>query len=332
MIKASGRTLFVAAGLLMLVSCKPTVPKQFIQPDDMEDLLYDYHLAQSMSMNEGGSPEQRDYTDMLYFYAVLEKHGISRADFDSSLIYYYTRAEYLHDIYRNVAKRLSEEALNMGASEGEVNRFMSLSSTGDTANVWLGDLSAVLLPYAPYNRFDFTQKADTSYRKGDVFMMTFSSDFFYQSGIKNATACLSVRYDNDSLVSVAIPLSVTGQNNLRLPEAPNLTAKDLSGFIYFGQGDDNSTTLKMLYVKDIRLIRFHQKTKDATTDENEDSREPDKAENSGEPVDKLRRDTLLQIDTVGGGAVRRNRQQIPSPDGRGTPDRVAGRKLPPPVR
>ena len=27
--------------LMLLVACKPTVPSQYIQPDDMEDMLYD---------------------------------------------------------------------------------------------------------------------------------------------------------------------------------------------------------------------------------------------------------------------------------------------------
>ncbi len=329
--RASVIVCMFVMGILLLVSCKPTVPKQFIQPDDMEDLLYDFHLAQSMAMNQDGSPDQRNYNDQLYFDAVLKKHGVSRADFDSSLVYYYTRAEYMRDIYRDVAKRLSEEALSMGASEGEVSRLMSLTANGDTANVWLGDLSAVLLPYAPYNRFDFSQKADTSYRKGDLLLLTFNSTFFCQTGIRGANACLSVTFDNDSVISVTIPLSVSTTNSVRLPEAPNLKPKDISGFIYFGRGNDNATTtLNMLYISDIKLIRLHKKQKDATPQD--DNSQPDGQEDSREPLDKQRGDTIQQLDTVGGGALKRGRPRLAPPGEGRAPDRVVGRKLPPPVR
>jgi len=30
--------------LLVVSACSPTVPAQYIQPDDMEDILYDYFL------------------------------------------------------------------------------------------------------------------------------------------------------------------------------------------------------------------------------------------------------------------------------------------------
>lgn len=36
-----------------MVSCKPSVPSQFIQPDKMGDILYDYHPASSMAQISG---------------------------------------------------------------------------------------------------------------------------------------------------------------------------------------------------------------------------------------------------------------------------------------
>ena len=40
---------------LLIVACTPTVPKEYIQPGEMEDILYDYHVAQAMSKTKGGS-------------------------------------------------------------------------------------------------------------------------------------------------------------------------------------------------------------------------------------------------------------------------------------
>jgi hypothetical protein len=176
-------------------------------------------------------------------------------------VYYYTRADYFVKVYKNVQERLSDEALNLGASEGEVERFTAQSLSSDTANVWEGVRSALLVPYAPYNRLQFVQKADTSYRKGDSFMLAFKSDFLYQSGSKDAMVYLSVRYDNDSIVSQTTHFSVNGHTQVRISPV-NLKAKEVKGYVYLGIGSEKSPDLKMLFLSDLQLIKFRQQKKD----------------------------------------------------------------------
>ena len=256
--------LVLAVGLLS--SCKPTVPSQYIQPDEMEDLLVDFHLAQSMARENDSEEAERDFRQTLYFAAVLEKHDVTKAQFDSSLVYYYIRADRFSDIYKNVAKRLSEEALVMGATDGEVNRFSHLTSSSDTIDVWRGRLSAMLLPYPPYNRMDFTQQADTSFRKGDSFLFMVNADYIYQSGSHNARVCLVMRYDNDTVISRAMTISTSGINQLRVPELKDRKVKEISGFIHLQPEKESSTTLKLMAVKNIRLIKFRTKQNDTDTD------------------------------------------------------------------
>ena len=249
------------AALLMAVGCKPGVPRDVIQPDDMEDILYDYYVSQGMASIPDPRIGDENYQRDLYFNAVLKKHGVTRAEFDSSLVYYYTRADYFVKVYKNVQERLSDEALNLGASEGEVERFTAQSLSSDTANVWEGVRSALLVPYSPYNRLQFVQKADTSYRKGDSFMLTFKCDFLYQGGSKDAVVYLSVKYDNDSIISQTSHFSVSGQTQVRISPV-DLKAKEVKGFFYLGSGSEMSPDLRMLFLSDIHLIKFRQQMKD----------------------------------------------------------------------
>ena len=101
----------------MLASCKPQVPSQYIQPDDMEDLIYDYHIAQGIAAQQMGNS---DYNRRLAIELVLKEHGITQADFDSSLVYYYTRADRFQEIYKNVQSRLNAEAEKYGAAVNEL--------------------------------------------------------------------------------------------------------------------------------------------------------------------------------------------------------------------
>lgn len=69
--------------LLCAIGCKPTVPSEYIRPDDMEDILYDYHIAVSMAQNEGAS----DLQVKSWQLAVLKKHDVSEEKFNRSMLY-----------------------------------------------------------------------------------------------------------------------------------------------------------------------------------------------------------------------------------------------------
>ena len=251
--------MFIVAATGLILSCKPTVPSQFIQPGDMEDLLVDYHIAQAMATQNSKKDDERTFNETLYFAAVLEKYGYSKAEFDTSLTYYYTRADRFAGMYKNVVKRLNESAMSLGASEGELTRFNKLSLNSDTVDVWEGRLSAMLMPCPPYNRIDFEQKADTSFRKGDSFLFIVHNDFIYQEGMRSAEACIVMKYDNDTVVSKAFSISSSGVNQIRVPMLENRKVKDIRGYIYLTPEKQVSSTLKMMIVKNIQLIRMRNK-------------------------------------------------------------------------
>ena len=283
--------IYIGIGLSLMSACKPGVPSDYIQPDDMEDILYDYYISQGMASVPGQKTGSDDYRRDMYFNTVLKKHGITKAEFDSSLVYYYTRADKFVDICRNVQDRLSQNALDLGASEGEVERYTAQSLTGDTANVWEGDRSIMLIPYAPYNRLQFVQKADTSYHKGDSYMLAFKTTFLYQGGSKDALAYLALKYENDSIVSKVTHFSVSGDTKVRI-EACDLKVKELMGYFFLGEGSEKNTDLKLLFLTDIQLIRFHKQ----------------KSENSVEPTtETIKTDS---VKTISDSIKRRQRHQF----------------------
>ena len=187
---------------LLLSACKPSIPTEIIQPDDMEDLLYDYYVAQNIT---GDQRDGYDYRAKYNNGLVFKKHGVTEAEFDSSLVYYYNHIEDLYKIYESVQARLSNEAIELGASVGDVERYMKRSLSGDTMDIWTGHRHHLLFPQPPYNIFQFVQKADTACRANDSYMMTFGSSFLVQSGARSATAVLR------NSVVISICLSARGQ-------------------------------------------------------------------------------------------------------------------------
>ena len=97
------RSLLIVVGIVLwLVGCKPGTPSEYIQPDEMEDILVDYHMAKAMAEHADEEYGNRSYQQALFIEAVMQKHGVTKAEFDSSLVYYYRRADRFTEIYEHI--------------------------------------------------------------------------------------------------------------------------------------------------------------------------------------------------------------------------------------
>jgi hypothetical protein len=86
-----------------------------------------------------------------------------------------------------------------------------------------------------------------------------NSDFIIQSGSRDAKAVIAVRYDNDTVVCKTTGISTSGVCQLQVPELSGRKAKEISGFIYLTPEKEETTNLKLLAIKNIRLIKFRKK-------------------------------------------------------------------------
>lgn len=284
---------------LITFSCAPGTPEQYIQPDDMEDLLVDFHKARAMAHNSSARSDSVDYYEALYTKAVLEKHGVSQEHFDSSFVYYYSRADRFSSIYKEVADRLDEQALILGASEGEIGKYAALNANGDTANIWKERPATMMMPVPPYNRWDFRLEADTTFRRGDAFLLQFVSDYVYQDGARNGVVYLAVDYESDTTVTRNLHFTTSGISQLRFDTSVDSDIRSVRGFFYLDGGSEQTTTTRLLFLNNVQLIRFHKQHEDNKEDSNEpapSAQRPDTL--AGSSGDTLRSaDTMVLIDS-----------------------------------
>ena len=245
--------------MCLLTGCKPQIPSQYLEPDEMEAILYDFHVMTSMTSVH--YDKKTDYNKHLYMTEILEKHQVSQAVFDSSLVYYCTHAELLKSVYQNLSTRLEEQVLALGASTGEMNKYSGYSEIGDTANIWKQNTEYMLIPIPPYNRIDFQIQSDSIFAAGDVLQLHFMTNFVYQSGTKDAVMYMAVTYDNDSVASYRNQVYMSGLSQLRVTTDHRHKIKSLKGFIYLDKGSDDNNTMKLMFINGVQLIRFHQKNR-----------------------------------------------------------------------
>ena len=123
--------LFVA---LAFVGCKPGVPHQYIQPDELEEILYDYHLADGMLASRPAG-DKADQT-VAYHAAVLKKHHVTQAEFDSSMVYYMRNAEVLHGIYEKLGERMQKEVGNLPLWPVSIQPRAIRQASGTNRRLW----------------------------------------------------------------------------------------------------------------------------------------------------------------------------------------------------
>ena len=134
-------------------------------------------------------------------------------------------------------------------------------ASSDTTNVWQVSPSFVLSPYAATNRMTFEIKADTAYHDGDRLMLDFDTQFIYQDGMRDASVVLAVTYDNDSVEYVTNNIMSSGHYHMQVDNSGRLGIKSIRGFWMLSSDASDpmasASTLKLLVVSNVKLIRLH---------------------------------------------------------------------------
>lgn len=253
--------MLVAGMALFLQSCKPSIPSKYLSQGKVADILYDIHIAEAMSSNTPDGMSNGDGTMITYREAILKKHGVTSAEFDSSMVFYMRHTKMMHDIYTDLSDRLTAEAQSLGADVNDLNRFGNISS-GDTTDVWNGARGFVLSSNKPFNYSDFTVPVDTGYHKGDKLMLDFDTQFIYQDGMRDGVVMLAVTFKNDSVASANIRLTNSQHYSLQIEDCDSLGIKSIKGYFLLNDGDffsgsTSMTTLKLMFIQNIKLVRLH---------------------------------------------------------------------------
>ena len=282
------------AVLLFMPSCKSDVPEGILDEQTMEDVLYDYHMAQVLSDNVSArnitNETKVKYNKHYYIKSVLNKYNLTQQQFDQSLEYYTRHSDALYDIYNRLNERISAEA---GTSAGRGNSPYGNMTSSDTTDIWQGPRS-YLLTSTGQNCLTFEQKADTSLRRGDRLMLHFRTNWMYREGAKRGVAQLCLVYADDSVTVASSSFSNSTQQDVTI----SITRDSLVAvrtFIY--QQAPWSARPKLLDLREVSLVRLRDK--EAKSDTVPQQPEITATEDLPRPTaEQLLRDSLLNSDSI----------------------------------
>ncbi|MBB2144550.1 DUF4296 domain-containing protein [Pedobacter sp. LMG 31464] len=131
----------------LFYACKPGIPKDIIQPDKMEKVLHDIHVADGYSSSFPQVDSAKKVISSLY-KGIYQKFGIDSALYNQSLDYYYKHPDVMKKMYDNISANLTKERESL-------TRVIALESSRNTLHG-----AALLAP--PPKRLDSTFKMGTN--------------------------------------------------------------------------------------------------------------------------------------------------------------------------
>lgn len=241
---------------LVFSSCDER-PKDVMSEGKMEDVLYDYHLMQGMIDQLPSEDKENKALD--YINAVYQKHNISHADLERSLVYYNRHQKQLNTIYTKVRDRLTEENEQLQLLNGSSDMMAVFAAGGDTTNLWNSSPVVVLRNKSLLNKESFTVKADTSFHKNDKYILVTEPYIIGEDKDDyrvHVDFGLSVMYASGKHIGITRSVRSGGSQQISLDAIDDDAIKSVSGFFYFN-GKKGSRTFCVL--DNIQLIRMHEK-------------------------------------------------------------------------
>lgn len=267
------RRLFPWLMMLTIVmgACTGKIPSSVIQPTQMEEILYDYHLSLAIASR---LPSTDNYKRQLFRDYVLEKHGVSSAKFDSSWVWYSRNSSHILAIYEHLQERFKAEQESFDYRLSlRVKDVANLS--GDTVDVWPMHELILLRDTPIFNMVSFSLKSDTAFHERDI--LTYSAHFLpITQPMPQMMMALSLVYENDSVVSQQDSVCEPGLHTLTIKPDSAFSLKSVNGYITFKNMEVNK---REVLLNNLSLIRIHRLASDTLV--------------SNTPVDSLMTDSIM---------------------------------------
>ncbi len=241
-----------------LASCRVKRPDTVLPDAKLEAVLYDYHIAKSMSEQV---PYDEGYKRVLYLESVFRKHGITEAQFDTSMVWLARHPETLRDIYERVNERLKAEKKQVENLIALRDNKPKESQPGDSIDVWAWERVYHLTGLPLSNLVSFDLPSDPNFMEGDTLRWNVRFRFIGGNGpgagdsLYAPVMALQVLYANDSLIHDLRRINRPGLETLCLNADTLGQIEKVSGFVYYPR----QLSGRVLLADSVSLMRYHAK-------------------------------------------------------------------------
>jgi len=211
----------------LLVACN-NHPKGVLNQSEMTEVLTDLHKLDG-SLSTRGYGSIQDTVNAYYYNSVLEKHNVTKAEFDSSLVWYTKNPKKFEKIYTDVFLRLT--SMDKEIKKGKYHPVDSAALARTKMSIWNKRSLYNLTKDSARTHLDFEIK-DSSLLMGDVYILKFLQRIAPEDSCTNQHLVLRINYVNgktDSVYRITHNDSLLRRYTIRFPATKRLRIKSISG-------------------------------------------------------------------------------------------------------
>ena len=234
---------------LILFSCG-NVKRKYLIPDKvLVPLLVDLHLADGVGAAFRVLPLPENADSLALYTGIFEKHGVTRAQFDSTMTYYTDHPKNLIKIYDKVIENLSRLESEIKDMESEELKKKGVAIYRDEKNYKLpddGKTNRIGFEVPVSGLGEYTIHARIKVLKGDEsFQPRLHAYFWYDNGTKEGYKDFfrNIPIKKDNILN-----SYSVSKNLS-----NKKVTHLKGFI-FDHTDQDTLFTKHAYITGIKIV------------------------------------------------------------------------------
>jgi len=235
----------------------------------MSEVLYDYHLAKSLISTRN---VREDAEKQAYMNAVFSKHGITEADFDSSLAWYSRNPEEMVKIYDDVSLRMIKVNAMLAVEQEKDLIAPTVSQDGDSIDLWPYHRVWRMTDKSLENLLTFFIAADNFYQHNDT--IKWAMDFHFLGGKPRRSEApvvtLQVWYAKDSMIYTRKSVTSDGWQYLSLVNDTMGKIKSVQGSVYIPKQTKKN---KVVLIDSLSLLRLHAAGSQEDTDSQNTPRE-----------------------------------------------------------
>ncbi|MEA4937793.1 MAG: DUF4296 domain-containing protein [Paludibacter sp.] len=257
--------LFV--GILLHFFACSNRPDDVLSQSEMRKFLVDLHILEA-TLDEHPPVNERERA--YYYNALFLKHGITKAIFDSSLVYYTKNPKLFERVYTRVVKDLEDFKTDVHKGKYFPELPDSIKFNPAESEIWYLPVAFQISKDSTRRKLAFTIK-NFSLMTKDVYQLRFLIRVAPGDSSRNVYAALRIHYADgnvDSLTHKVYRDSVLRRYTFRFRAARNVSIDSLSGVFYGSShyagklnAKVDSISLKRVYIPALQdSLRIHLDT------------------------------------------------------------------------
>ena len=245
------RNVFNGLGILFLIILFTTacsrVPKRIIPERKMQQIVTDMHLAEAIINSDYASYSSNEEKNALY-QSVFDKHRVTEAMYDSSLIWYGKNLDVYMQVYNMALAEVNKRIAEIGPIEPE----RVYIPNKDSVDIWSIGRYHEFFPTSLSNTVIFNFRENQEYSSGSIFVLGMHIQGL-ASGMLSPIEVHLRAEQRDTTVVVKNTIHNDGYHEMILRSIPIQQVRQVSGYIRF---NGSALPYHKIYLDDVRMMKY----------------------------------------------------------------------------